>query len=1018
MRQATRLGSIVRRAFATGSASSDASGSSAPSRRGRLALLALIVVALLAISAAPASATIAVELGGGSTGHVTSAPAGIDCSNIPGEESSDCANNFGAFEFVQLSATPSATAVFGHWTGNDPFGGFFGPLSCNSGSSSPCRVLDQGAATTTVTAFFDCLPPVLLPAAETGATSAGPNFAITTLEGTVDPEGCGLDESYFEYGETIAYGSTTPTKPPAAGIGAGSDPVDITAETDPLEPETTYHYRLVVTNSAGTSHGEDRTFTTGPIPPDNCPNAARRAEQGSQVLLLPDCLAVELASPPEKNNIPVRTPSVSADGSRVVFESPAAIGDPPTTNIFGSGYIASRGGDGWATTPTMPDLHPVIAELWNEAPVSSRSLSPDFSRWLGFAGNQQQALVGIGFAYEAGLGGYFRTLSEPLVPPVPSPISPSQFPLLIVREANFQGASADHSHLYFQPGEKMRYLPGDPGTTVEFSTYTNTYLARRDSVGPHLELLQRDRNDKVWGANCPALLGGIESNVSNGQRNQGAVSADGSRTLFSTRSAQPDDGSNCNVQNKIRILERVETPTGPLIIPLFASECARPALPDPPGPCSAADGDDLYQGASVDQARVYFTTNRQLTDTDVDGSTTDCSNETAVAGCDLYLYDRTRPAGERLVQVSAGEDVPGEHEAGKDAMLYNGLTGISADGSHVYFVAEGVLTADPNPVGGAAQAGKPNLYGWDADSEQMTFVGTLAAPEGLDPGDSEGRLWGVDAFLKNGGTWRNSAYPVPATGLDGGGHEVGGDGHILVFKSAAELAPEDGDGRQIDVYRYDAAQATLECLSCAPGSSAAEPDAAPFGVELVKGDTRVLLGTDFAELHRWVSEDGEVVAFITGQPLVAGDHNGADDVHLWWHGSLARLPGRAFLNGVPLWRQPGLSHDGSTVAYLTAARLVRQDRDDTADVYVARIGGGFPQPPPPQLCQGEECRGKPSGAPELVGAGTAVLSGGGNVPSPPHCKKGKIRRHGKCVRKHVKRRHHKRHDNTNRRAGK
>jgi len=472
--------------------------------------------------------------------------------------------------------------------------------------------------------------------------------------------------------------------------------------------------------------------------------------------------------------------------------------------------------------------------------------------------------------------------------------------------------------------------------------------------------------------------------------------------------------------NKLRILERLEGSTGPQVFPLFSSECSRPA----PEECSSADGDDLYQGGSLDGSKVYFTTNRQLTNSDLDGSSAECDTEVAVPGCDLYLYDRTRPAGERLVQVSAGEDLLGGHELGKEADVFNGITAISADGSHVYFVAEGVLTDNSNPQGDTPQAGQPNLYLWDAGSEEIAFLGTLDPADGTTASDFSGLslsgLWGGQ------GTWRNDAYPVPilsSTEQGGERGEEGGDGHLLLFESKAELTPNDGDDNHLDVYRYDADGKTLECLSCASGSSASEPDEAAFDVD-PRGEV-FPLGTDFAEHRRWVSEDGEEVGFMTPEGLLPGDVNGEKDGYLWRQRTLFRLPGRPFggkKRAGATQAGPFLSHDGSTVAFATATPLLPQDGDKTGDVYVAREGGGFPRPPKPTLCEPgdpsntcQQSQGSPA-APLTA----SEVAGSGNPKRPPHCRRGKIRRHGHCVvrhRRHAKRNHHTRHANPDRRAG-
>jgi hypothetical protein len=69
----------------------------------------------------------------------------------------------------------------------------------------------------------------------------------------------GLATSYrFDYGPTVAYGSSTP----AVAVGAGVVPLPVSAAVSGLESGTTYHYRLVATNSLGTAFGADASVTT------------------------------------------------------------------------------------------------------------------------------------------------------------------------------------------------------------------------------------------------------------------------------------------------------------------------------------------------------------------------------------------------------------------------------------------------------------------------------------------------------------------------------------------------------------------------------------------------------------------------------------------------------------------------------------------------------------------------------------------------------------------------------------
>jgi hypothetical protein len=94
------------------------------------------------------------------------------------------------------------------------------------------------------------------PAATTDAAS---NVTATsaTLNATVFPNQ-NSTTYYFQYGPTAGYGAQTPTQGPVSGNAGKSASADVTG----LVPATTYHFRVVATNSAGTSNGSDVTFTT------------------------------------------------------------------------------------------------------------------------------------------------------------------------------------------------------------------------------------------------------------------------------------------------------------------------------------------------------------------------------------------------------------------------------------------------------------------------------------------------------------------------------------------------------------------------------------------------------------------------------------------------------------------------------------------------------------------------------------------------------------------------------------
>ncbi len=109
--------------------------------------------------------------------------------------------------------------------------------------------------------------PITVPDVKTGP-STGATETSTILTGEVNPLGTSAASYYFEYGETTAYGATTPA-PPGASAGSGGVFTAVTPQpAEGLIPGTTYHYRLDATNSSGLiEEGEDRTFTTLPEEP-------------------------------------------------------------------------------------------------------------------------------------------------------------------------------------------------------------------------------------------------------------------------------------------------------------------------------------------------------------------------------------------------------------------------------------------------------------------------------------------------------------------------------------------------------------------------------------------------------------------------------------------------------------------------------------------------------------------------------------------------------------------------------
>jgi hypothetical protein len=97
------------------------------------------------------------------------------------------------------------------------------------------------------------------------------------LNGAVNPQGLNTTVR-FQYGRTTSYGSAT-----ANQTKTGNTTQNVAANISGLTAGTTYHFRIVATNSGGTRHGSDRTFTTKG-PPVVTTNAATNVELRSATL--------------------------------------------------------------------------------------------------------------------------------------------------------------------------------------------------------------------------------------------------------------------------------------------------------------------------------------------------------------------------------------------------------------------------------------------------------------------------------------------------------------------------------------------------------------------------------------------------------------------------------------------------------------------------------------------------------------------------------------------------------------
>jgi hypothetical protein len=225
-------------------------------------------------------------------------------------------------------------------------------------------------------------PPQILASWVTDVTATGANLRLEASPN-------GLPTTYrFEYISDAAYRANPPGEgflgaakaPPSGepGLGSGTAPLTAIQHVGGLAPATSYHYRPVVTNSAGTSLGPEHVLAT---------------QDGSSKSEPPDERAFELVSPVDKGGGAIGAPETifgggdfqAAEGRPAVAYGSAtafgaAAGAPPSSQ-----YVSTRTAGGWLTeNVTAPLESAAYGDHPDGAPY--RVFSADLARSLLFGG--------------------------------------------------------------------------------------------------------------------------------------------------------------------------------------------------------------------------------------------------------------------------------------------------------------------------------------------------------------------------------------------------------------------------------------------------------------------------------------------------------------------------------------------------------------------------------------------------------------------------------------------------------
>jgi hypothetical protein len=388
----------------------------------------------------------------------------------------------------------------------------------------------------------------------------------------------------------------------------------------------------------------------------------------------------------------------------------------------------------------------------------------------------------------------------------------------------------------------------------------------------------------------------------------------------------------------------------------------------------------VFEGASADGSKVFFTTKQQLVNHDTNHA------------LDLYEYHfltkkEEEEGKKRLILIS---EVSGSTH-GEQVV---GVVRTSPDGSHVYFVAQGVLTPEPNHNGEKAEANAENLYGYDTATGKTQFV--AANTQRL---AEEGKqiVEGIrESAREQSSDEERHAQSTP-------------DGRYLVFSSRAQLAGDlNTNCTSIcpeAVYVYDFNTGELTWISHgAPGFKVENQ-----GTGAYKGEGRDALvapvpnafdgaNADSGDWSRAISGcpkgvseeerekcpegkyDGEFIIFTTTERLQGDDVNEAADVYEWHGGTVSMISdGQNPLGTGPQPGASGISASGSDIFFFTQTPLVGQDTDAQGDLYDARVDGGFPAPEVEGACAGEGCQGAPSPLPVFGASASSMVAASGNL---------------------------------------
>jgi hypothetical protein len=866
------------------------------------------------------------------------------------------------------------------------------------------------------------------------------------LNGSFDIDALGGDTHYyFQVGLTTSYGTNLPVGPPIppgedAGETPGHPSVNTTLET---VPGTTYHYRLVASNSLGTTNGNDVSFEA-PQPPQITAVSSANVTASTADLLAqinpsnyPTTYFFEYGTTPSYGQVaPFEPEGIGSGGTDVPVSQHLEnliVGAPYHFRVVAKNQWGTKTSDDQTFeffTPDCPNAH--LRQQTGAAYLPDcrayELVSPRNAGGI-------QLLPGLGL-------GPVSQHEFPFPPPSNTGFatSPSRWAFW---GAIGQIPGTNPTNLFADTYVSTRtdngwetHFPGVPGNEVLASGKMSCDVTLAKCISYHLpDILETNEFDK--GSNSPFLYNSNENSVKIGRfptdveeipygedfTGDGKPSGDYSHFAFGSldipfktgglKTAPGSAYDNDTAANTVEIISK------------------------------AAGGGDIKQ----DPAGCTTTTNKQR----------QCKDE-------FIKIAAISPDGSHILMSNwapplkgfVNENFESGHDAQplltihmtmrvNDAVSYDvtqghrgDFVGMTPDGSRVYFTSDEKVTSDDHDT-------SVDLFMWSEEGDTVTRLSTGTGGDtdecspswtekcSVQPASSQITTEASNKEIYTPDNWiateSGEAYFYSPEQLDGTGKgfignrnlyrsdgaqtslvatfppnqpikrlQVTPDGNRIAVLTAAKLTSYNNSGH-LEMYTIDpkVEPPTIICSSCIPTGEPPTTDvhAAENGL-FMSNDGRTFFSTGDSLVPFDTDGIRDVYEYVAGRPQLISSGTGQQDT--WGGGLLVYPPMTVGLEGV--------SANGVDVYFSTFETLVPQDENgEFIKIYDARTGGGFPAEEPRPPCKAaDECHsaGSVTPTPPQVGTGAPLASSGNH---PPKKKKKKKKHHKRHHQRHRSHRH-------------